>query len=305
MGMVWSALVALSYAAMNLCLRAAALQVDPLVASLIRGVPMLLLAWGMIAAQRQTQQVTRLGWRVVLPLMLAAVILSVVGNGSYQAGLTYAGLTITVPVTAGASLWGGAFGGWWLMREGVSAKSIVGLLVLVVALPLLISGGGGGLGPIWLGTLAAVIAGLSYGGGSVLLRRTMVTHQHAQPSALAVIATTGMIANSALVLARQGLVALTVLDHLVLTWLLIAGLFNALATVAQLRALALLPVSRVGALGALQTALSALGGVIIFAEPLTLSIALGLALSLIGAVLSQRGASERPTAAKNQSSGRT
>lgn len=295
MGIVWAVLVALSYAAMNLCLRAVSIQVDPLVATLVRGAPMLLLAWGTVVAQRQVRQVTRLDWRVILALMLVALILSVAGNASYQMGLTYGGLTITVPVAAGAALWGGALGGWWLMRESVSPKSIAGLLLLVVSLPLLVSGGGGGLGPIWLGALAATIAGLSYGGGNVLLRRTMVSHDVTQPLALAVISTTGLIATAALVQARQGLTAIVELDPLLLTWLLIAGLFNAVATVALLRALALLPVARVGALGALQTALSALGGVLIFAEPLTASIALGLALSLIGAVLSQRGTAERPT----------
>jgi DME family drug/metabolite transporter len=297
MGMVWGLLVALGYAAMNLSLRAAAVHVDPLIASLVRGVPMLLLAWGMIVAQRQTAQIARLGRPVALPLMLVAVLLSVTGNGGFQSGLTYAGLTITVPVVAGATLWGGAFGGWWLMRESVSPRSIVGLCLLVVALPLLISGGGGGLGPVWLGALAAVIAGLSYGGGNVLLRRTMVTHQLAQAPTLAVLSTTGMLAISGLVFARQGLTALSQLDHLVLGWLLVAGLFNAVAFIALSKALALLPAARVGALGALQTAVSAIGGVILFAEPLTPSIALGVALSLIGAVLSQQKAAERPTVA--------
>jgi drug/metabolite transporter, DME family len=295
MGIVWGVLVALGYAAMNLCLRAAAVQVDPLIASLVRGIPMLLLAWGTIVAQRQTGQVARLGWRVVLPLMFVAVLLSVLGNGGFQSGLTYAGLTITVPVAAGATMWGGAFGGWWLMRERVSPRSIVGLFLLVVALPLLISGGGGGLGPVWLGALAAVIAGLSYGGGNVLLRRTVVTNQLAQAPTLAVVSATGMVAIFVLVLARQGLESLIALDTLVLVWLLIAGLFNAVAFIALSRALAILPAARVGALGSLQTAISAIGGAIIFAEPLTLSIALGVALSLIGVVLSQQKVAERST----------
>jgi DME family drug/metabolite transporter len=297
MGMLWGVVVAFAYAAMSLCLRAAAVQVDPLVAALVRGVPMLLLAWGMIVVQRQAGQITRLGWRVVLPLMCVAVLLSVMGNGGFQAGLTYAGLTITVPVTNGALLWGSAIVGWWLMRERVAPRSIVGLLLLVVALPLLISGGGGGVGPVWVGTLAATIAGLSYGWGNALLRRTVVINQLAQPPTLAVVSTTGMVAILAVVLVRQGPGAIAALDHSDLVWLLVAGVFNAVAFVALARALALLPAARVGALGTLQTAVSALGGVLMFSEPLTGSIALGLTLSVIGAILSQRATSERATVA--------
>jgi drug/metabolite transporter (DMT)-like permease len=80
-------------------------------------------------------------------------------------------------------------------------------------------------------------------------------------------------------------------------WLLVAGLFNAIAFVSLSRALALLPVSQVGALSALQTALSALRGVALFAEPLTLSFTAGLGLSVLGVVLSQQGAARRPTMA--------
>ncbi|MFN8526010.1 MAG: DMT family transporter [Chloroflexota bacterium] len=298
MGMLWGVLVALAYAAMNLCLRAAALQVDPLVATLVRGIPMLLFAWGTLAAQCQAGQIARIGWRVVVPLIGVAVLLSVMGNGGFQSGLTYAGLTTTVPVTNGALLWGSAVAGWWLMREPVTSRSIVGLLLLAAAVPLLVSGGGGGIGPVWVGALAATVAGVSYGFGNALLRQTVKINQLAQPPAVAVVSTAGTAATLIIVLARQGTGALAALNNSDLAWLLVAGVFNAVAFVALAGALALLPTARVGALGTLQTAISAIGGVVIFSEPLTGSIVLGLAVSVIGAILSQRAPAERATVAK-------
>lgn len=92
--------------------------------------------------------------------------------------------------------------------------------------------------------------------------------------------------------------AVVALDRSDLAWLLVAGLFNALAFVALARALALLPAARVGALGTLQTAVSAIGGVVIFSEPVTGSIVLGLVLSVVGAILSQRAPAKQDVEAQ-------
>ena len=121
----------------------------------------------------------------------------------------------------------------------------------------------------------------------------MVTYQLAQGPTLAVVSATGMVTFLGLVLSGQGPGVLIELDRTIALWLLVAGIFNAIAFVSLSRALAVLPVSQVGALGALQTALSALGGVALFAEPLTLSFAVGLGLSVLGVVLSQQGAVRR------------
>jgi drug/metabolite transporter (DMT)-like permease len=289
-GLWWGLLAALAYATMNICLRAAAVQVDPLVGALIRSIPVALLGWSLIAVESRRGRSRWPGWAALLPLVLTGLMFNVSGNGSFQLALALGGLALTIPVSQSAVLWGGALGGRWLMGEGLSGRAAVGLLLLVVALPLLGLGvQGGAPGPVWLAALAAAVAGLSYGVGNAILRRGVVRHGIGQGLTLATVATTGFVSLLAMDLARLGPALFTSLDAASLGWLLVAGLFNAVALASLSRALALLPVSRVNALSTLQTALSAAGGVLIFAEPLTGALLLGLALSLSGALLAQHG----------------
>ena len=249
---------------------------------------------GRAGARGEVAAVARLDRRAILALAGIGLVLHVIGNGSFQAALAMVGVSVTVPAAMSALLWGGAGAGWLLLRERVSARAAGGLLLLMLALPLLTSGGGGGVGPVWLGALAAVVAGLSYGSGNAVMRHTIVGHGLSQWTALAPMTTAAVVGLAALVLLVHGPSALTGLDAETVWWLLLAGCLNAVAYLSLTRSLTILPVARANALSALQSALSALGGVLVFAEPLTGAVAAGLALSLVGAVLSQRS---RPSSA--------
>jgi drug/metabolite transporter (DMT)-like permease len=300
-GLFWGLLAAFSYAAMSLLLRATAVQVDPLVGALVRTVPMVLGAWALLLAERRSHPAAHQpdpsaptspsgwpGWPAFWPLVVVGVLMIVVGNGSFQAALAIGGLTVTMPAMSGASIWGGALGGWWLVGERLSGRSAAGLFLLVASLPLLTASGGGGTGPAWLGALAGATAGLTYGIANVVIRRTAVLYRLPQGVTLAPVVTSGLIGLCVVVLLVQGPAALTGLDDLTLASLLGAGVLNATAFFALTRALALLPVSRVGSLAALQTGLAAIGGVLLFAEPLTTTVGLGLLLSVSGVILAQQ-----------------
>ena len=298
MGLFWGILSPLGYTATYLCLRAAAVQVDPLVAAFFRSVPLVVAAWAMLLHQRQSDSAGMTawpGWRAIWPLVAVGLLFNVSGNATFQAALVFAGLTISAPVSGGAVLWGSALGGWWLLRERVTLVPALGLLLLMVSLPFLTTGGGGGTGPVWLGGLAAAVAGLSFGGGNAIIRHTLLRHRLSQGLTLAPVTTTGVLSLLVLILARHGLSAFDGLDATTLGWLLLAGCFNVVGLVSVSRALALLPSARVGALGVLQTGLSAAGGIVLFAEPLNAAVGTGLLLSLIGAILSQRRRRTRPS----------
>jgi drug/metabolite transporter (DMT)-like permease len=298
-GLFWGLLSPLGYTATYLCLRAAAVQVDPLVAAFFRSVPLLVAAWTMLLRQRQVGSagITAWpGWRAIWPLIAVGLIFNVSGNATFQAALGIAGLTISAPVSGGAVLWGSALGGWWLLRERITLVPALGLLLLLASLPLLTTGGGGGTGPVWLGAIAAAVAGLSFGGGNVIMRHTVMRRGFSQGLMLAPITTTGLLSLLVLILARHGLSAFAGLDAPTLGWLLVAGCFNVVGLVSVSRALALLPAARVGALGVLQTGLSSAGGILLFSEPLNPAVGIGLLLSLIGAILSQRRRRPSPAA---------
>lgn len=288
-GLAWGLAAAVAYAATNLTLRAVALDADALVGALFRAVPMCLLSWAVLAVGRDLGTVARLDRGALLALATIGVVLHVTGNGSFQAALAMVGVSVTVPVAMSALLWGGAGAGRLLLGERVSFRSAIGLLLLMAALPLLTSGGGGGVGPVWLGALAAIVAGVSYGSGNALMRHTIVGHGLSQWTALAPMTSVAVVGLAALALLWSGPDAFAGLDGVTASWLALAGCLNAAAYMSLSRSLTLLPVARANALSTLQSALSALGGVLIFAEPFTGLVAAGLALSLGGAILSQQG----------------
>ena len=288
-GLFWGLAASLAYAATNLLLRAVALDAEALVGALLRAIPMCLLSWAALAARGEAGAMARLSGRALLALGTIGLVLHVVGNGSFQAALAMVGVSVTVPAAMSALLWGGAGAGWLLLRERVSARAAAGLFLLMLALPLLTSGGGGGVGPAWLGALAAVVAGLSYGSGNALMRHTIVGHGLSQWTALAPMTMVAVVGLAALALLVHGPGVVVGLAAGTAAWLLLAGCANAAAYMSLSRSLTLLPVARANALSTLQSALSALGGVLIFAEPLTGLVASGLALSLVGAILSQQG----------------
>lgn len=297
-GLFWGLAAGLAYAATNLMLRAVALDAEALVGALFRAIPMCLLSWAVVAARGDMKAVRRLDRRTIFVLAGIGLVLHVLGNGSFQAALAMVGVSVTVPAAMSALLWGGAGAGWLLLRERVSARAAAGLFLLMTALPLLTSGGGGGVGPARLGTLAAVVAGLSYGSGNALMRHTIVGRGLSQWTALAPMTSVAVVGLAALALLAHGPSAVVSLDAATVWWLLLAGCANAAAYMSLSRSLTLLPVARANALSTLQSALSALGGVLIFAEPLTGLVAVGLILTLLGAVLSQQ-ARPSPRAAQS------
>lgn len=280
---------------MNLCLRAASVDADPFVGALVRSIPIGLLGWSMVVWGRLRGGSSWPGARVVLPLALVGLLFNVSGNASFQLALAWGGLSVTVPVSQGAVLWGGALTGWWLMRESLTRWSALGLLALVAALPLLTLGAARPAGDalVWVAALAAMVAGFSYGGGNALLRRTVVTTGLSQGVALASVATVGLVSLLTILLARVVMESVPLPDGRTLGWLLVGGVFNAIALGSLSRALSLLAVARVNALSALQTAISAAGGALIFAEPITGALLVGLGLSLAGTLLAQHR--RRPT----------
>jgi drug/metabolite transporter (DMT)-like permease len=297
MGLFWGLLSPLGYAATYLCLRVAALQVDPLVAAFFRSVPLVVAAWTILLTQWRASGKSTLVWpgrRPLCTLIVIGLMFNLSGNAGFQVALGMAGLAVSAPITGGAMLWGSALTGWWLLREWIAPTQTVGLLVLMIALPFLTGADGSGTELIWLGGLAAAIAGLSFGSGNAMVRHTVLRYGTSPGMILVPITTTGMLALLSLILIRQGLVAFQELDAVAIGWLVLAGCFNVVGLVAVTRALELLPAAQVGALSVLQTALASAGGIVIFSEPLNAAVSIGLLLSLVGAMLSQRRPSIRP-----------
>jgi len=136
------------------------------------------------------------------------------------------------------------------------------------------------------GIVLAALSGVFYGALGVLIRRTT---RHAIPlsATLALISTTGVVGLGAAAVLRMGAGVLHASPQ---EWLLllIAGTLNAVAFFAISGALQRIPVVQVNLLNASQAALCAIGGVLIYHEPLTIGLAVGTLLTMAGLALMDR-----------------
>jgi drug/metabolite transporter (DMT)-like permease len=139
-----------------------------------------------------------------------------------------------------------------------------------------------------LGVGSACMSGVAYGLLGVVLRR-VVPAKAPLGATLFIISGAGVVSLGLWSLSRlgwSGLVQTPLVDLSYMWW---AGVFNAVAFVALIQALRLAPLVHVNAVNSSQTALAAVAGILIFGEPLTLTLAIGVALTTAGLLLLDHG----------------
>lgn len=142
--------------------------------------------------------------------------------------------------------------------------------------------------PVWLGALCAVASGSAYAFFSSMMRRTM---QRGMPAvgAMWISGCVGTVALWLITLSRDGVAPVMAADASQWQAMAAAGLFNFIAFIAISTALRVLPVVAVHLLNASQVAMAATAGVLLFAEPLTGKLLVGIALTVAGLLaLAQR-----------------
>ena len=290
-GMLWSGVSALSYATMNVFLRyVVVIDVDPFFAAFMRTVPVTLYCWFMVIRPFDLRGRSfgslvppRQFWLVLVGI---GVIYNVTGNAAFQVSLTLSGLVLTVPVTHSTMLWSAAFAGLLILREPITRAVAIGVMLLIASLVFLTAGVSSSLpeiGPVLIAiaVLTAMSAGASYGVGTAIYRR-WVANRLTTEQALSIITLTGMISTGAIAFARVGPAEALATPPIAILAMLAAGIANAVALTTISKALEYIAVAKANAINATQIALSALAGILIFAEPVTLLVLVGLALTIAG-----------------------
>ena len=292
----WAACASLCYALTNTLLRASIKPdqaPDPVIAAILRLLPVTALAWLLTFIANRTGDFRPgsarfAGWRAVLAVLLAGLSSYFAGNTAYQLALNHGGVGVTVPVAQSASLWGGILMGSLFLGEQHAPQVAYGGLVVMAGLVLLITARSSGTLLNWTAALPlAAIAGASYALSNILMRSAFQRGMGQFPG-LALNALSGL---SVLLMAawlRLGfdIFSRTTPDTIVA--LLSAGVFNAGALFSLSRALTLTTAGRVNTINTATIALSTLLAAILFGEPLTMPIGLGILLTIGGILLVQR-----------------
>jgi drug/metabolite transporter (DMT)-like permease len=283
---------AITYTVSNIALRELArIDCDPMwvvfnkegLAVLVIGVWM---AWEALHGRK-----TLPAWRDVFWLILVGLLVEVVGNPLLQWALGVVGIAVSIPVSSGASMTGGAILGIYVLGERVSVRSMAAMAMLLVGMVFLgIAADSGNaaatMAPITsldvlLGVGAACLAGTTYGilgvTTCVFVRRNISPMVVLFWITLMAVVTLGPVS-----LGRLGVQGILETSGNVWFWMFITGLFNLMGFVLLGFGYARITLVQGNVLNAGQVAMAAVAGVILFGEPLSICLILGAGLTMVG-----------------------
>ncbi|MEL6109452.1 MAG: DMT family transporter [Planctomycetota bacterium] len=280
---------AVLYSLTNIALRVSA-DVDPYLVSAVKATPTVLVLGPFLAF------VAIRGGRVLATrerfpqFLLASFLAQVVGNVGFQRALAHIGLAASVPITLGSIIIGGAVLGLWLLKEPVGKRKLFAMAMLIASVVVLSLTPGGGsdtaITPtdVLKGSFWAALSGFSYSFFGVTARQLLQNGVRASTT-MFVSGSVGFIvlwSYSLLGLSAEAFEATTSRAWLFMS---LAGVLNFAAFIGITVSLRLLPVVAVNLINASQVAMAAVAGVLIFDEPLTTSLILGILLTLSGLIL--------------------
>lgn len=300
LGVLLGICAAVGYSGANLALRQLAIPNDPGWAVWVtanKAIPAALVAWFMIMRQWSRGEPGLPPGRLIWRLILVGLLMQYAGNFMFQWSLSMGGLAVTVPVCFSMLIISGAWMSKLICNEDISVKTMSAIGILIVSVAVLSSGAGSATESMGhelstmttvLAVASAAVSGIAYGATGVVVRR-LVTGTLTIPSSLVVLSTTGAVTMTAHAFLIDGPARLIQLSEGHWPVIAGAGIMNAVAFFAVAGSLKRIPVTFLNILNASQNAMCALGGVILFAEPMTWPLIIGCGLTICGILLVDRG----------------
>ncbi|MCA9170068.1 MAG: DMT family transporter [Planctomycetales bacterium] len=297
---------AICYSGANICLRRAT-HLDPVWVSQLKSIPLIVVLGSVLLWRAWQGQQVGVGLRTIGAICVAGLFGQLGGNILFQWALGVVGIALAVPVTTGSQIISSAIMGHVFLGDR-AGKQLGGAAVALIAAITVLAFGAERAGNavqaadtttlatwshVLLGICAACVSGASYSVLGVTLRHH--TKQGAPiTTTLFIIGLVGFCSLGSIVFARFG----TELWHTT-QWqdyavLGAAGLFNVVAFATLTVALRVASVLFVNALSASQIAIAAISGVLLFHEPWTYTLSIGVVLTVLGLFLMRPRGTEAP-----------
>ncbi len=293
-GFIFACLAGLGYSTANIFLRMVSDQ-DPAWVSCVKAIPTLVFVIPWLLLRYQKGHRTPPSRRLILLMTAVSIVGHLAGNVVFQWSLGIIGLALAVPVTTGSMILASAVLGWWLLKEQVSNRTIVAILILFAAIVLLSFGSDEATESVLedpdaearslkLATLSVLLvcgSGIGYALFGIVIRHC-VQNGMSNPMVLFISSTVGFIVLliATFISADASVISNTSPENL--TYMLLAGVCNFQAFACLVVALRLLTVTSVNLLNSSQIAIAAIAGVVFFNEPITTPLVLGVMLTIAG-----------------------
>ncbi len=298
-GILCGLTAAVGYSAANVALRSLAEEKGlswQIWVTFMKSLPAAMVAWGLIAYRASKGLVAFPSTRLIFPLVGVGLVMQFGGNLCFQLSLAHIGLALTVPLCFSTLICTGAGLGRVWLGEPIKKQTLIAMFALMVAISLISVG-------IWmnapeqnsldeqswgmtlLAILTACISGISYGSCGVVIRR--LVKKLPISAALVMFSSTGAVVLGIISFSSFGIGYEAVFYVTSKEWFALwaAGWANAVAFFAVGGAMKKLEVVRVNLLNASQVAMCAIAGVWFFSEDLTVWLAVGTTLTIVGLVL--------------------
>ncbi|EMI57387.1 DMT family transporter [Rhodopirellula sallentina] len=300
-GVTCGFLSAVLYTLANISLRQV-VSVDAFLVAAVKAIPTVVCLTPFLIALKIRGQAVGGGKWLIPQFVVTSLLGQVGGNASFQVALGMVGLATAVPITLGALLIGSAIVGRFLLGETVNRRTAIAMAVLMVAVVMLSQSGhpdpeaanwGGDQSEAgvamqrWIGAGFAVFSGLCFAVFTSIMRFNMQRGMQAV-TAMWISGVVGATALFALVAARGGVTEMTQIPASLWWSMFAAGLFNFLAFIAITTAMKALPIVAVHLLNASQVAMAAIAGVVLFTEPITATLVIGISLTMTGLMVLAR-----------------
>ena len=291
-GAVLAVVAALGYSAANICLRAVS-QCDATWVACVKAFPTALIMGPWLIVQSKHQRASLPSGRV-LGLLVIGALIGQAGNVLYQVALERAGLALSTPLMMGSLILTGALLGVVVLRERITRASISAMVMLVAAISVLSYAANQATGTMSASSYAYVASGVGFAclcgvcfGVLGVFIRYGVSGRATVAMTTFTIATVGIVVLAVVSVMRLGLEHLMATSSSDLTMMLLAGIWNAIAFLAVTKALQLTSVVYVNTVNGTQSAICAVAGILLFREPFSLAVVVGVALTISALLVMQ------------------
>lgn len=305
LGVILGLLSALAYTGANLALRHVAEPNDvgwALWVTANKAVPAALVGWAIIAWRASRGLAAFPPRHLIWPMILVGLLMQYGGNLTFQWSLSLGGLAVTVPLCFAALIVTGAWLGRVYLGDPVSPRTLLSIVILILAIALLSSGAGEATSSrnsdastlmVVLGILAALMSGASYAVSGVMIRH--LTRTLTLSASIVVFSTVGVVVMGVHSLFQPGWERIAGTTPAQWGAIIAAGWMNALAFFAVAGSLKRISVTYANVINATQNAMCAAAGVLLFSEPPTTALVAGCVLTAVGTVVIDNGRKQKPS----------
>lgn len=294
----WALVSAIAYTVVNVTLRSAAPTIDGAVGSLIRLIPVAVIAWIFVA--RDGARDFRpsgpgfIGWRLIMALVVGGAGSFVLGNILYFSALREGGLGITAGGIQSGSVLGGIWMGFLFLRERPRNVQLAGAGIIILGLAAIAWAQTSALHDRWwLGLALALAAGTTYAFANATARAV----QRRRPLLWVTLAASSF--GGAVPLAMIVAVRVAGGEHLAVDGpsaavVFLAGFANAVALGGLAMAVRHAPVASVNTISSASIVFSFIASVTIFGEAGSAPMIAGILAVTVGIIVAQLRRGETP-----------